>query len=141
MGAGPDGARIPLYGPLHSVVEPEIAGEWLKALLNLPKLRTVAGSAIALIARRTDDRSRDIDEALREQAISSLIALGIAEETVQLVAKCVPPERADAVRSFGESLPSDLQVVSSSDCLLSIPALHISAPSAPKAETAGEGRN
>jgi len=136
------GARIPLYGPLHSVVEPEIAGEWLKALLNLPKLRTVAGSAIALIARRTDDRSRDIDEALREQAISSLIALGIAEETVQLVAKCVPPERADAVRSFGESLPSDLQVVSSSDCLLSMPALHISGPSASKpAQTAGNGRN
>jgi len=135
------GARIPLYGPLHSVVEPEIAGEWLKGLLDLPKLTTVTGYAIALIARRTDDRSRDIDEVLREQAISSLRALQIAEETVQLVAKCVPPDRTDAVRSFGESLPSDLQVVSSSDCLLSIPALQISAPSAPKAETAGEGRN
>jgi molecular chaperone DnaK (HSP70) len=126
------GARIPLYGPLHSVVEPEIAGEWLKALLDLPKLTTVTGSAIVLIARRTDDRSRDIDEALREQAISSLMALGIAEETVQVVAKYVPPERADAVRSFGESLPPDLQVVSSSDCLLSIPALHISGPSVSK---------
>ena len=136
------GARIPLYGPLHSVVEPEIAGEWLKALLDLPKLTTVTGSAIALIARRTDDRSRDIDEVLREQAISSLVALRIAEETVQLVAKCVPPERADAFRSFGESLPSDLQVVSSSDCLLSIPALHISGPNASKpAQTAGNGRN
>jgi molecular chaperone DnaK (HSP70) len=136
------GARIPLYGPLHSVVEPEIAGEWLKALLDLPKLTIVAGSAIALIARRTEDRSRDIDEALREQAISSLMALRIGEETVQLVAKCVPPERTDVVRSFGESLPSDLQVVSSSDCLLSIPALHVSGPSASKpARTAGNGRN
>jgi hypothetical protein len=130
--AGRTGTRIPLYGPLHSVVEPEIAGEWLKALLDLPKLMTVTGSAIVLIARRTDDRSRDIDEALREQAISSLMALGIAEETVQFVAKYVPPERADAVRSFGESLPPDLQVVSSSDCLLSIPALHISGPSVSK---------
>jgi DNA-K related protein len=126
------GTRIPLYGPLHSVVEPEIAGEWLKALLDLPKLTTLTSSAIVLIARRTDDPSRDIDEALREQAISSLMALGIAEETVQLVAKYVPPERADAVRSFGESLPPDLQVVSSSDCLLSIPALHISGPSVSK---------
>jgi len=135
------GARIPLYGPLHSVVEPEIAGEWLKALLDLPKLTTITGYAIALIARRTDDRSRDIDEVLREQAISSLMPLRIAEETVQLVAKCVPPERADAVRSFGESLPSDLQVVSSSDCLLSIPALHISGPSASKpAQTPDNGR-
>lgn len=134
------GARIPLYGPLHSVVQPEIAGEWLEGLLDLPKLTTVTGYTIALIARRTGDRSRDIDEVLRERAISSLMALQITEETIQFVAKCVPPEHADALRSFGESLPSDLQVVSSSDCLLSIPALHISDPSASKpAETAGNG--
>jgi hypothetical protein len=31
------------------------------------------------MARRTDDRSRDIDDAIREQAISRLMALGIAE--------------------------------------------------------------
>jgi hypothetical protein len=70
-----------------------------------------------------------------------LMALRIGEETVQLVAKFVPPERADAVRSFAESLPCDLQVVSSSDCLLSIPALHIFGPSASRARTAGNDRN
>jgi len=118
------GARIPLYGPLHSVVEPKIAGEWLKVLLNLSTFTAVTGSAIVLIARRTDDPSRDIDEAIREQAISRLTALGTAEETVQLLAKYVPPERADAVRTFGESLPPGLQVVSSASCLLSLPALY-----------------
>jgi molecular chaperone DnaK (HSP70) len=118
------GARIPLYGPLHSVVEPKIAGEWLKVLLNLSTFTAVTGSAIILIARRTDDPSRDIDEAIRDEAISRLTALGIAEETVQLLAKYVPPERADAVRTFGESLPPGLQVVSSSSCLLSLPALY-----------------
>ena len=35
------GARIPLYGPLHSVVAPEIAGEWLKALLDLSTFNDV----------------------------------------------------------------------------------------------------
>ena len=118
------GARIPLYGPLHSVVAAEIAGEWLKALLNLSTFTTVTGSAILLIARRTDDRSRDIDEAIREQAISRLTALGTDEKTIHLLSKYVPPERADAVRSFGESLPPGLQVVSSPNCLLSLPALH-----------------
>jgi hypothetical protein len=122
------GARIPLYGPLHCVVAGKIAGEWLKALLDLSTFTAVAGSAIVLIARRTDDRSRDIDEAIREQAISRLMALGIAEETIQLLSKYVPPERADAVRSFGESLPPGLQLVSSSNCLLSVPALHSSGP-------------
>ena len=118
------GARIPLYGPLHSVVAAEIVGEWLKPLLDLSTFTTVTASAIALIARRTDDRSRDIDEAIREQAISRLIALGATEETIQLLSNYVPPERAAAVRSFGESLPPGLQVVSSSNCLLSVPAFH-----------------
>jgi molecular chaperone DnaK (HSP70) len=122
------GARIPLYGPLHSVVSAEIAGEWLKVLLGLSPFTEVTGSAIVLIARRTGDRSRDIDDAIREQAISRLVALGIAEETIQLLSKYVPPEQSDAVRSLGESLPPGLQVVSSSNCLLSVPALHSNGP-------------
>jgi molecular chaperone DnaK (HSP70) len=127
------GARIPLYGPLHSVVAPEIAGEWLKALLDFSSFMAVtASAAIVLIARRTDDHSRDIDDAIREQAITRLRALGIAEGTIQLLSKYVPPERADAVHSFGESLPPGLQVVSSSNCLLSKPALHSSSPTLSK---------
>jgi molecular chaperone DnaK (HSP70) len=126
------GARIPLYGPLHSVVAHEIASEWLNTLLDLPAFTAATGTAVVLIARRTDDRSRDIDDAIREQAISRLFVLGIAEETVQLLSKYVPPERADAVRSFGESLPSGLQVVSSGNCLLSVPALQSSGPSVSK---------
>jgi len=117
------GARIPLYGPLHSVVASETAGEWLKALLDLPSSTAAAQSAIILLARRTDDQSRDLDGALREQAIARLMALGAAEDAIQLLSNYVPPHRADAVRSFGESLPSGLQVVGSSNCLLSVPAL------------------
>jgi molecular chaperone DnaK (HSP70) len=122
------GARIPLYGPLHSVVPAEIAGEWLKALLDLSTFTAATGSAIELIARRTNDRTRDIDEGIREQAISRLMALGVAEGTIQLLSQYVPPERAEAVRSFGESLPPGLQVVGSPNCLLSVPALHSQGP-------------
>ncbi len=122
------GARIPLYGPLHSVAPAETAGEWLKALLDLSTFTAATSSSILLIARRTDDRSRDIDDAVRELVISRLTALGIGEETIQMLSKYVPPERADAVRSFGESLPPGLQLLSSSNCLLSLPAFHGSGP-------------
>jgi hypothetical protein len=98
------GARIPLYGPQHSVVKPEIASEWLKALLDLSTSATV-GSAIALIGRCTDDRSRDIDEAIRDQAISGLTEIGIAEDTVSLLSKYVPPERARSAASASPCLP------------------------------------
>jgi hypothetical protein len=122
------GARIPLYGPRHAVVAPEVAGEWLKAVLDLSTFTAATASAIVQLARRTDDRRGDIDDAIREQAISRLKAIGIAEETIQLLSKYVPPEPADAVRSFGESLPPGLQLVSSANCLLSVPALHSSGP-------------
>jgi hypothetical protein len=117
------GARIPLYGPLHSVVAAEIAGEWLKALLDLPSFTAATQTAIVLLARRTDDRSRDIDDTLREQAITQLTTLGASDDTIQLLSRYMPPERTDAVRSFGESLPSGLEVIGSSNCLLSVPAL------------------
>jgi molecular chaperone DnaK (HSP70) len=130
------GARIPLYGPQHSVVSAEIASEWLKALLNLSTFTAVTGSAIVVIGRRTDDRSRDIDDVIREQAICRLTAHGIDQEVIQPLSKYIPPERSDAVRSFGESLPPGLQVVSSSNCLLSLPALHNSGPAFSKPATA-----
>jgi hypothetical protein len=118
------GSRIPLYGPLHSVVAPETANQWLKALLDLSTFTAQTASAIAAIARCTGDSSRDLDVALRERAISRFMELGIAKETTQLLSTCVPPERQDAVRAFGESLPPGLQLVSSSNCLLSLSALH-----------------
>jgi hypothetical protein len=117
------GARIPLYGPLHSVVAAETAGEWLNALLNLPSFTSATQWAIVLLARRTDDRFRDVDDTLRERAIARLMTLGVAEDTVQRLSGYVPPDRADAVSSFGESLPPGLPVISSPNCLLSVPAL------------------
>ena len=121
------GARIPLYGPQHCVVPAEIAGEWVESILDFSTFATIV-SAIASIARRTDDRSRDINEAIRDQAISRWMTLGIGEDTIPLVSKYIPPQRADAVRIFGESLPPDLQLVSSAKCLLSVPAFHDSGP-------------
>jgi molecular chaperone DnaK (HSP70) len=122
------GARIPLYGPLQSIVGAEIAGEWLKELLEFPSFTAAAVSAVTLMARRTDDRTRDIDDHVRDLAISRLNALGIAADTLQPLSKYVPPETTDAVRSFGESLPPGLQLVSSSNCLLSVPALQSYSP-------------
>ena len=118
------GARIPLYGPLHCVVAPEVAGQWLQALLGLPTWAAATASAILAIAQCTGDSSRDIDEAIRAQVINRLTEFGIAEATIATVSSYVTPQRADAVRSFGESLPQGLHLVSSANCLLSLPALH-----------------
>jgi len=117
------GARIPLYGPLHSVVAAETAEKWLKILLDLPLLTVATQSALVMLARRTDDRSRDISAELREQVITRLMTLKVGDNAIQLLSNYVPPERADAISSFGESLPPGLQVIGSRNCLLSVPAL------------------
>jgi molecular chaperone DnaK (HSP70) len=116
------GARIPLYGPLHCVVSSEIASEWVRTLLGLPAFAAATASAIALIGRRTNDRSRDIDEQIREKAISRMNEAGVAEEVIRLLSQYVSPSRADAAHSLGESLPPGLEPVSSPNCLLSVPA-------------------
>jgi hypothetical protein len=126
------GARIPLYGPLHCVVAPEVAGEWVTVLLDLPTFTAVTASAIALIARRTDDRVRDIDEEIRERAVGRLSALGTSEAVTQVLTKYVPPERTDAAHMFGEPLPPGLKLVASPNCLLSLPAFHTSDWKPPK---------
>jgi len=118
------GARVPLFGPLHCVVAPEIAGEWVRALVELPVFTAATASAVTSIGRRTNDRSRDIDEETREKAISLLAERGISEEVIRPLSKYIGPDRADAVHSFGESLPPGLELVSSPNCLLSLPAFH-----------------
>jgi hypothetical protein len=69
-----------------------------------------------------------MEDAIREQAISRLMESDCPEETYRALSGFVPLKEADAERSFGESLPAGLQVVLSSNCMLSVPALHNSDP-------------
>ncbi len=117
------GARIPLYGPLACVVSPEVAAAWITALIEQPEISSEMAHAIVQLGRRTGDLSRDIDHNLREVAVRKLSASGIGHELVQLLENIIPPERSDAVWMFGESLPKDLLLASSANCLLSITAL------------------
>jgi DNA-K related protein/Hsp70 protein len=105
------GARIPLYGPLSSVVPPETAAGWLRTLLDLPALSLDAASAVIQLGSRTDDRERDIHDDLRQSAIARLSGAGIARDVTEPLRRYVPPARADALRIFGESLPEGLKLV------------------------------
>ncbi len=117
------GARIPLYGPLSCVVSGDAVADWLTTVLEHSNVSSETAFAIVQLGRRTGDSSREINDNLRELAIRKLRAAGIGGEFIQCLEKCVPPERADAVRMFGESLPRDLRLVSSASCLLSATAL------------------
>jgi molecular chaperone DnaK (HSP70) len=92
------GARKLFYGPINLVVPPAVATRWVETLLKLP----AAGDALALIARITQDPTRDLP------------APTIANVRAKLDARQLPvlegEEQDDRTlgRIFGEELPSGL---------------------------------
>ena len=96
------GARKLFYGPINLVVPPATVTRWVEALLKLP-----AGDALAAMARRTEDPTRDLAPATRELVRGKLQTLPNAE---RLLAVFEGEEEDDRTlgRIFGEELPSGL---------------------------------
>jgi molecular chaperone DnaK (HSP70) len=97
------GARKLFYGPINLVVPPATVTRWAEAILNLPQ----AGDALAAMARRTEDPTRDLPLATRESVKRKLEAMAHAD---RLLAVLESEEEDDATlgRIFGEELPSGL---------------------------------
>ena len=104
------GARVPLYGSAHTVVPPELASEWLAAVLALDwKTVEPAAFAAAQIARMSGDRARDLPPDLREQVARRLASARAPASWAAMVQDAVQLDEADARRSFGEALPPGLK--------------------------------
>jgi hypothetical protein len=111
------GARVPLYGPIHTVVNQGVATGWIDHLLTRvePKPNNHDAAtycfALALLARRSGDRHRDIAEELRSRVIVRLNALGADEHLVRLVSEVTTLDDSEQRIAFGESLPVGLRMV------------------------------
>jgi hypothetical protein len=104
------GQRVPLYGPLNTLIPPAHAARWLQAAMKLAPFDSAAPLAVMLLARRTNDRHRDLDSALREDAAQWLQNAGAAAHLRELVVAggtLDDDERGDV---FGEALPSGLRI-------------------------------
>jgi molecular chaperone DnaK (HSP70) len=104
------GARVPLYGPLNSVVPPADAERWLDVLRAFKAPTTEALAAAAQIAARTGDVAREVSEEERSATIAWLEAAGASEETLRLVREVVPVDPLLGSRAFGEALPQGLRL-------------------------------
>jgi hypothetical protein len=103
------GARELFYGPINLVLPPATVSRWAETLLPLP----AAVEALASLARRTDDPTRDLPPATRQAVRQKLAALPRPEG---LLAIFEGEERRDERalgRIFGEELPSGLVLVES----------------------------
>jgi hypothetical protein len=103
------GARVPMYGSAHRTVEPERATAWIEALFNAQTHGTEGALfAIAQIARFSGDRSRDLDESVRDRAHEILRSAGAPSSWQQLLKEVIAMDEADKARAFGDTLPLGL---------------------------------
>jgi hypothetical protein len=93
------GARALFYGPLNQVVPPSAASRWVETLLHAP----AAGEALAQMARRTGDPTRDLAAPLRESVRAKL-----AEDLLPVFEGEDERDEKTLGRIFGEELPSGL---------------------------------
>jgi len=105
------GARVPGYASAHHVVPARHAESWLDHLLRerWHEVPTAAATA-AQLARRTDDRARDIADGVRAEVIRRLEAITADAELVELVRNFVPVAEAERAAWFGEELPVGLRL-------------------------------
>jgi molecular chaperone DnaK (HSP70) len=105
------GARVPGYASAHHVIPARNAENWLDHLLRerWHEVPTAAATA-AQLARKTDDRARDVADAVRDEVVRRLEALGADTELISGVREFVPVVEAERAAWFGEELPVGLRL-------------------------------
>ena len=110
------GARVPLYGPHNTVVPASKVAAWLGTVLgwDWPE-PDKAAFAIAQLARRTDDRARDVDEAMRARAAAAVRQMPGGERGAVLIEQVVTLEAREERVVLGDTLPAGLRLVGDVD--------------------------
>jgi hypothetical protein len=104
------GAREPMYGPLNAVTPAETASQWLERLLDLAGGEAETPLAVMQIARRTDDRYRDLSEKPRRKACDFLASAQAPDHFLELVRRAGSLDTSEQNLVFGESLPKGLRL-------------------------------
>ena len=104
------GSRVPLFGPLNTVVPPEVAAEWLKRLMDAIPGDADGWLAIMQLARRTGDRYRDLPEKRRDAAVAWLRRGGAPAHFADLIRDVGSLDDQEQGLVFGESLPKGLRI-------------------------------
>ncbi|HBO42385.1 MAG TPA: molecular chaperone DnaK, partial [Planctomycetaceae bacterium] len=104
------GARRPLHGPLNTVVSSDVAVRWIRRIIDSSGDESAAGLAVMQLARRTDDRYRDLPEKPQREAVAWLKKIGAPSHYCELVERSERLDVAEQGLVFGETLPKGLQI-------------------------------
>jgi molecular chaperone DnaK (HSP70) len=109
------GGRALLYGPLNTVVHPQVAGAWLQTILPFEpgndSERMAWAFCLSQLARRTGQRALDLDDSLRQSVLAVLGGLQVPEHWPKMVAEVSELEREEQGQLLGDALPIGLRLV------------------------------
>ncbi|MCF6251899.1 MAG: hsp70 family protein [Methylococcaceae bacterium] len=105
-------SRVPFHGSSHNVIPAEIVTVWLQQILKIDwKKVPQAGFAATLIGRMSGDRSRDLDESIRQQIVDKLKASKSPASWVEMVKVYKELDVVEEKQIFGEALPPGLKLI------------------------------
>jgi hypothetical protein len=107
------GQRKPLYGPLNTVLAPQVVEPWITRLMEQQcnsKDRSTLFFTVAQLSRFTADRYRDVEETVRRRVADWLAAQHADGELLKLVLQGGELGSEHHVKLFGESLPLGLRL-------------------------------
>ncbi|MCH5376777.1 MAG: molecular chaperone DnaK, partial [Planctomycetes bacterium] len=104
------GTRVPVYGPLNTLVPPDVAARWVKQLQRTREPDEEDTLAAMQIARRTGDRYRDLDDKTRREVLDWMQSVDAPAHLLHLVRAGGTLDREEQGRAFGETLPKGLRI-------------------------------
>ena len=105
------GARRPVYGPVNYTIDPDHVRRWLKDVMHLNGDDAIDSFTVMQLARKTDDRYRDIDDATREQVLKWMDRVQSPRNLRRLVREVGTLDSEEQSLVFGESLPAGLRIL------------------------------
>jgi hypothetical protein len=110
------GARVLLYGPLNSVVHPEIVEGWIEQLLTFAPGNDSEKNGwlfcLSQLARQSGLRAVDVSDLTRNRVLGTLRSHPCPGAWKRMVEEVVRSEGEEAAKMFGESLPIGLRLSS-----------------------------
>jgi len=108
------GSRVLLYGPLNTLIHPQIVERWLDRLIDFQPTneneRLGWAFCLAQLARRSGLRGVDISEEHRLGVLAILQAMTVPAAWVKMVDEVVDSGNDDDSRMFGDALPIGLRL-------------------------------
>ena len=108
------GARVPFYGPLNSIVHPDVVSRWITELLDYQPdsdndLMAWA-FCLAQLARKSGLRGVDVEDDVSSGVVELLRSIRVPEAWPAMVETVQTNAAEESSRLFGESLPIGLKL-------------------------------